>query len=308
MRIKALRRQPVDVVRATEMARPDRGRKVGPMVWKTITTQLSNPHRADVMLSVAGRLAERFEAHLIGLDATPSFIFAAPTVVTPADAEAIAEAERERSAEIKAKFDASAVSRAFVAEWRELKLENADLPGAVLNHARASDLIVVSQADPDWELSGMFDFPERIVMEGGRPVLVVPYAGAYGEIGKRITIAWSGKREGARAAFDALPLLKTAEEVTLLCVVGSGADAESGDLPGAEIAAALARHGVKVTAQKSIAEDIGVADDILSRLADSGADLLVMGAYGYSRLRQMVFGGVTHHILKHMTVPTLMSH
>lgn len=282
-------------------------RKVGPMAWKTITTQLSNPRRAKSLLSVAGRLAERFEAHLIGLDATPTFTFAAP-MVTPLDIEAITVAERERSAELREIFTASVPNRPFVAEWRELQLVNSDLPTAVLEHARASDLIVVSQSDPDWELSGLFDFPERIVMEGGRPVLIVPYAGAYGEIGKNITIAWSGKREGARAVFDAMPLLKTAASVTLLCVVGSAAEGEPGELPGTEIAAALARHGVKVTVQKSVAEEIGVADDILSRLADNGSDLLVMGAYGYSRLREMVFGGVTRHIFRHMTVPTLMSH
>jgi len=277
------------------------------MAWKTITTQLSNPRRAKSLLSVAGRLAERFEAHLIGLDATPTFTFAAP-MVTPLDIEAITVAERERSAELREIFTASVPNRPFVAEWRELQLVNSDLPTAVLEHARASDLIVVSQSDPDWELSGLFDFPERIVMEGGRPVLIVPYAGAYGEIGKNITIAWSGKREGARAVFDAMPLLKTAASVTLLCVVGSAAEGEPGELPGTEIAAALARHGVKVTVQKSVAEEIGVADDILSRLADNGSDLLVMGAYGYSRLREMVFGGVTRHIFRHMTVPTLMSH
>jgi len=276
------------------------------MTWKTITTQLSNPARAEVLLSVAGRLAERFEGHLIGLDATPAFAFASP-IVMPADVDAIVAADEARTAQVRAIFETVAANRAFVPDWRELKLTNTDLPGAVLDHARASDIIVVSQSDPGWELSGMFDFPERLVMESGRPVLVVPYAGAYGEVGKRVTIAWSGKRESARAVFDALPLLKTAEAVTLLCV-SSGGDGGQGELPGTEIAAALARHGIKLTVQKSIAEDIGVADDVLSRLADSGADLLVMGAYGYSRLREMVFGGVTHHILKHMTVPTLMSH
>ncbi len=276
------------------------------MTWKTIVTQLSNPQRADVLLSIAGRLAERFQGHLIGLDATPAFTFASP-IVTPSDVDEIIAADEARTAEARAIFETTSANRAFVAEWRELKLNNVDLPGAVLEHARASDLIVASQADPGWELSGMFDFPERLVMESGRPVLVVPYAGSYGEIGKRITIAWSGKRESARAVFDALPLLKTAESVTLLCVTSVG-DGGQGELPGTEIAAALARHGVKLTVQKSVVEDIAVADDVLSRIADSGTDLLVMGAYGYSRLREMVFGGVTHHILKHMTAPTLMSH
>ncbi|MBN9260607.1 MAG: universal stress protein [Hyphomicrobium sp.] len=277
------------------------------MAWKTITTQISNPGRAKVLLSVAGRLAERFNTHLIGIDATPTFSFAAP-MMAPADVEAIIAAEGQRVRDLKEMFETAVANRPFVSEWRELRIEDGDLPSAVLEHARASDLIVASQTDPDWELSGLFDFPERLMMEGGRPVLLVPYAGTYGEIGKRVTVAWSGKREGARAVFDALPLLKGAEVVTLLCVVGGGAEPEPGELPGTQIAAALSRHGVKVTVQKSVAEEIGVADDILSRLADNGSDLLVMGAYGYSRLREMVFGGVTRHILRHMTVPTLMSH
>lgn len=179
---------------------------------------------------------------------------------------------------------------------------------AVIEHGRAADLIVASQSDPDWEMSGLFDAPERLALESGRPVLIVPYAGRFGEIGKRVMVAWSGKREGARAVFDALPLLKSADKVALLCVVGGDADGESGQLPGAEIAASLARHGVKVTVRKTMADEIGVADEILARLADEGSDLLVMGAYGHSRLREMVFGGVTRHILRHMTVPTLMSH
>jgi nucleotide-binding universal stress UspA family protein len=277
------------------------------MSWKTITTQLSNPRRADVLMSVAGRLAERFEAHLIGLDATPTFTLAAP-MMSAAEADAIAAAERQRVREIQAKFEAMSANRAFVGEWREVRVHDADLPSAVLDHARASDLIIASQSDPDWDVSGLFDFPERLVLESGRPVLLVPYAGTFSDIGKRVTVAWSGKREGARAVFDALPLLKTADAVTLLCVVGSSADAAPGELPGTELAAALARHGVKVTVQKSAPDEIGVADDILSRIAEDGTDLLVMGAYGYSRLRQMVFGGVTRHILGHMTVPTLMSH
>ncbi len=277
------------------------------MAWKTITTQISNPGRAKVLLCVAGRLAERFDANLIGLDASPTFIFAAP-MMTPADVEAIEAAEGQRIRDLKVMFESAVANRPIVGEWRELRIEEGDLPSAVLEHARASDLMVVSQADPDWELSGLFDFPERLVMESGRPILMVPYAGTYGEIGRRVTVAWSGKREGARAVFDALPLLKNAEAVTLLCVVGSGAAGEPGELPGTQIAAALSRHGVKVTVQKSVAEEIGVADDILSRLADNGSDLLVMGAYGYSRLREMVFGGVTRQILRHMTVPTLMSH
>jgi nucleotide-binding universal stress UspA family protein len=280
------------------------------MDWKTILVQLSNPRRTDVLASVAGRLAERSNAHLIGFNVANALAHmpAMPALVGPEDFAAFEAIDDETAARLKAAFDEVTHNRAFVAEWRNVKIVGMEPVTAVIEHGRAADLIVASQSDPDWEMSGLFDAPERLALESGRPVLVVPYAGRFGEIGKRIMVAWSGKREGARAVFDALPLLKSADKVTLLCVVGSDADGESGQLPGVEIAASLARHGVKVTVRKTLADEVGVADEILARLADEGSDLLVMGAYGHSRLREMVFGGVTRHILRHMTVPTLMSH
>jgi nucleotide-binding universal stress UspA family protein len=280
------------------------------MDWKTILVQLSNPRRTDVLASVAGRLAERSNAHLIGLNVANALAHmpAMPALVGPEDFAAFEAIDDETAARLKAAFDEVTQNRAFVAEWRNVRIVGMEPVAAVIEHGRAADLIVASQSDPDWEMSGLFDAPERLALESGRPVLIVPYAGRFGEIGKRVMVAWSGKREGARAVFDALPLLKSADKVTLLCVVGRDSDGESGQLPGAEIAASLARHGVKVTVRKTMADEIGVADEILARLADEGSDLLVMGAYGHSRLREMVFGGVTRHILRHMTVPTLMSH
>ena len=280
------------------------------MDWNTILVQLSNPRRTDVLASVAGRLAERSNAHLIGLNVANALAHmpAMPALVGPEDFAAFEAIDDETAARLKAAFDEVTQNRAFVAEWRNVRIVGMEPVAAVIEHGRAADLIVASQSDPDWEMSGLFDAPERLALESGRPVLIVPYAGRFGEIGKRIMVAWSGKREGARAVFDALPLLKSADKVALLCVVGGDADGESGQLPGAEIAASLARHGVKVTVRKTMADEIGVADEILARLADEGSDLLVMGAYGHSRLREMVFGGVTRHILRHMTVPTLMSH
>ena len=280
------------------------------MDWRTILVQLSNPRRTDVLASVAGRLAERSNAHLIGLNVANALAHmpAMPALVGPEDFAAFEAIDDETAARLKAAFDQVTQNRAFVAEWRNVRIVGMEPVAAVIEHGRAADLIVASQSDPDWEMSGLFDAPERLALESGRPVLIVPYAGRFGEIGKRVMVAWSGKREGARAVFDALPLLKSADKVALLCVVGGDADGESGQLPGAEIAASLARHGVKVTVRKTMADEIGVADEILARLADEGSDLLVMGAYGHSRLREMVFGGVTRHILRHMTVPTLMSH
>jgi nucleotide-binding universal stress UspA family protein len=156
-------------------------------------------------------------------------------------------------------------------------------------------------------LSPLLDFPERLALESGRPVLVIPYAGRYPKIGHNVVIAWKAGRESARAVFDALPLLTGAAHVHILEIKEHGSKKPS-LAPDTSIAAALARHGIKPTIRTSVASDISVGDEILSRLADLDADLLVMGAYGHSRMRELVFGGTTRHIAQHMTVPTLFSH
>lgn len=154
----------------------------------------------------------------------------------------------------------------------------------------------------------MLDVPERIIIESGRPVLMIPNAGRYPKIGERINVAWNSRREASRAVFDALPLLTAAQRVRIVWVNPQGEKEIAGDLPGAEIAATLARHGVKCEVAPTTSSDIGVGDVILSGLSDDSADLLVMGAWGHSRMRELVFGGATRHILEHMTVPVLMSH
>jgi nucleotide-binding universal stress UspA family protein len=215
--------------------------------------------------------------------------------------------ERKDTEEIAATFARMTAGQPFVAEWRALKVPHVDLASVVMDHGRAADLIIAGQTDPDWDLSPILDFPERLALESGRPVLVIPYAGRYPRIGSNAVIAWKPSREAARAVFDALPLLETADKVQILEVRAKG-DEPSGLAPDTSIAAALARHGIKPSIRSSIAADISVGDEILSRLADMGADLLVMGAYGHARMRELVFGGVTRHIARHMTVPTLFSH
>jgi nucleotide-binding universal stress UspA family protein len=120
-----------------------------------------------------------------------------------------------------------------------------------------------------------------------------------------VLVAWNGSREAARAAHDALPLLQQADQVHVLAI-NPGADA--GDIPTAEISQHLARHNVRVEASQLVAKDLDVGDVLLSRAADLGSDLIVMGAYGHTRLRETILGGATKHLLAHMTVPVLMSH
>ena len=146
------------------------------------------------------------------------------------------------------------------------------------------------------------------MLSAGRPALVVPDIGAGKTLGRRVMIAWDTGREAARAVNDALPILQQAEAVTVLSVNPRPGIDLHGEEPGADIALHLTRHGVKVEVQRTQVEEINIGDTILSRLADLGSDLLVMGAYGHSRLREVVLGGVTRTLLESMTVPVLMSH
>jgi nucleotide-binding universal stress UspA family protein len=145
-----------------------------------------------------------------------------------------------------------------------------------------------------------------LVLSVGRPVLFVPYAGRFPATGKRVLVAWNASREAARAVSDALPLLARAESFEVVAFEPRPGD--HGEVPGADIALYLARHGVKATAARQSAPEIDIGAQILSRAADTGADLIVMGGYGHSRLRELVLGGVTRSMLEAMTVPVLMSH
>jgi len=278
------------------------------MSYKTILVHLNDNRRAAGVLGPAIHLARRTNAHLIGMHVYASM--PAPPIAMAYGAQvlgSVVAAERQDAEHIAATFAEATANQPFVAEWRSLKVPHVDLAGVVMEQGRTADLIVAGQTDPDWDLSPLMDFPERLALESGRPVLVVPYAGRFGEIGRNVVIAWKASRESARAAFDALPILETAEKVHILEVKERG-DKSDALAPDTSIAASLARHGIKPSVQTSVAADISVGDDILSRLSDLDADLLVMGAYGHSRMREMVFGGVTRHIARHMTVPTLFSH
>jgi nucleotide-binding universal stress UspA family protein len=167
---------------------------------------------------------------------------------------------------------------------------------------------VLGQADPDDPAGSRNDLPEAVALATGRPVLVVPRIGALSRVGKTVMLCWNASRESARAAADALPVLRAADQVIVLVVDPEVSAEGHGPEPGADVAAWLARHGVNVTVQRDVAADTQVGEAILSRAADHDVDLIVMGLYGHSRLREMVLGGVSRTLLSSMTVPVLVSH
>ena len=280
------------------------------MGYKTILVHLNDRRRAEHLLRPAIALAARWNAHLIGMHVYPSIpqLSAFGTRISAEIVGSIVGAARQESEQIKAVFDRMTANQPFVAEWVAIKAMGADIAELVMERGRAADLIITSQADGDWELTPILDFPERLAIESGRPVLVVPNAGTFESIGRSVMVAWSGSRESARAAFDALPLLTGAESVRVLGVAESSPNGGEARMPDTAITASLARHGVRVTAMQSAPGNHSVCDEILARLADVDGDLLVMGAYGHSRFSELIFGGVTRHMARHMTVPTLFSH
>lgn len=283
------------------------------MSYKTIIANVQDPDHAPQVIDYATELAVAQEAHLVGLFVVPAFQPVGMYGPAPvALATEIIDAQRKHYTEIaeqlEEKFTAAAKAAGIIFEWRTASAENTTLAAAVVQHARGADLAIVGQPDPDSEWQIFSDVAEELLMDSGRPVLVVPYAGKFSAACKTVMLAWNGSREAARAAFDALPLLQAADQVKILSVNPERMPSKSGFTPGDDLAANLSRHNVKTEAALSINPTISIGDELLSRAADAGSDLLVMGGYGHSRMIETLFGGATHYILRHMTLPVLMSH
>ncbi len=266
----------------------------------SIKTILFHAQEKDNALPVACKVARDFSAHLIGLHViAPPQIPSYAGVSIPPEIFQQLEREAEQKAEkIRERFEKAAKGEDILYEWR---LEHGYVPDQVALQARYADLTVVSQDDPDTDAD--IDVAGEIVMTVRRPLLIVPYVGDFRNMGQRIMIAWDGSAEASRSVHDAMPFLERAEQVIVFSVNPPESDHE----PGADICTHLARHGVNAEARHTIARDISVGDAILDAISDMSIDMLVMGAYGHSRIRELVFGGATRHLLEHMTVPVMMS-
>ncbi len=277
------------------------------MAFKDLLVHVNSSKHCGQRLEVAIHLARTFDAHLAGLYTAPELYL--PPYVEGQIAPALLELQRTRLAEArhaaKADFEERMRRAGIAAEWREVEGWSAKMAAL---HARYADLMVIGQNDPDEPLDADVDLPERVVLESARPVLMVPYAGTFPTLGQRVLVAWNASPQATRAVNDALPLLARAGKVSIMAVNPEGGGKGHGEVPGADIALHLARHGVKAEANHVYADDIAVGDMILSRAADLGADLIVMGAYGHARLREIVLGGATRSLLEHMTAPVFMSH
>ncbi|MEX3009250.1 universal stress protein [Hoeflea sp. TYP-13] len=278
------------------------------MSYKTILVILRSLEDCEHVLETAIHLTSRFGSHLIGLhaEAAVKVSYAAPIEIPDASVFNVDQGEiDERMDSLGAAFKARCEREGVSWEWRPIRSLSGDNALSALSSARCADLVVARQHEEEKEED--FADLEALVLESGRPIMFVPYVARKAVAVKSAIVAWNGSRESARAVYDALPLLTTAESVEILSVDPEENAEQSKALAGAEIAATLTRHGVNVSTKTEISDGLPAAAIIQNRLADTGADLLVMGAYSKSRLREYLFGGVTRTMLKSMPNLTLMS-
>jgi nucleotide-binding universal stress UspA family protein len=277
------------------------------MTYKTIVVHCDADKKVSNRLAVAAELADRFGSTLVAVHPRPPFevpafdvgINTAPLI------EAYEKSAYANQVEARTAFDTAVKGRHVPAEWRVIDSFADD---ALAINARYADLLVVGQADDDEIGPTQADLPETIAIATGRPVLVVPHIGAPRKPGKVVMLCWNASRESALAASEALPFLKAAERVIVLIIDPHKSSQSHGAEPGADVATWLARHGVKVTVQREPAGDTEIGNVILSRAADYDVDLIVMGVYGHSRMRELILGGASRTLLSSMTVPVLMAH
>ena len=263
----------------------------------------ANDPASDFAISVA----DAFEAHVLGV----AFVYdpvIPGSVMGGIPPEFIESQRRESENKVQqaiARFEQVAKRVGVAYETRTL---NASIAGAAdrLGHlARRFDLAIVGQ--PERERAAAAEVvDEGVLFDSGRPVIFVPYIQKSGLKLDRVMLCWDGSRAATRAINDAMPFLEKAKQVELVIV--SSKAGKANELTGADMGQHLARHGLKVEVKRITSPDIDVTSTILSYAADSSADMIVMGGYGHSRLREFILGGVTRGLLETMTVPTLMSH
>jgi nucleotide-binding universal stress UspA family protein len=256
----------------------------------------------DSRLHLAIQLARRFDAYLTAVMVLPPIDVLAFADSGPAAVEVATHLAKlnEEAALAEQRFRGTLRREDLRGEWRT---ETGSAAVSLTRFAQAADLVVLRQRDPNRPVEVVA--PEDVILACGRPVLLVPYAGRFDHVGETVLVGWNASREATHAVHEGLQVMAASTSVTLMSV-GRRREGDQEDHAG--VTAHLARHGLRAKGEVVGASDADVATIMNSRAAALGADLIVMGAYGHSRLRETVLGGATHAMLKHMAIPTLMAH
>ncbi len=273
---------------------------------KDLVVNLTGGHPQDFAADYAVSVAKDFGAHVGGV----GFIYEPiiPGTVLGGVPTDLIDLQREENAKAAkaavARFEAATGAAGVDAETRILDASVAGAADLFARIARRYDLAVVGQAHPDGGASEEL-LIEGALFESGRPVIVVPYVQKAPLALNRVLVCWDGSRPSTRAVADAVPFLERSKAIEIVVVTG---ERKSDALRGTNMSRHLARHGINVEIKHVNPGSVGVQAAIRDYAAESGADFMVMGGYGHSRLREFILGGVTRSILKSMTIPVLMSH
>ncbi len=272
------------------------------MPLKTILAYLPSIETAKPVLQVAVDLAEQHGGHLIGLHVVPQILHQrVPRYPVPSEMYTRLEDQLRDDAETIEQHFSKAAETLGNSEWQLQWAGDEEVVAHVVREAASADLVVTSQ-EIDYPFDGVPDSASRLVLNGSRPVLMVPREHSFQTIGESVAVGWKRGREAGRAIFDALPILQKAKSVYLVSVDERG----DGEGAPAHLRAALARHGID--ARDVVSKTPGAGEALLEQVGALGCDLLVMGCYGRPRLAELIFGGATRYVLRHMPVPVLMSH
>jgi nucleotide-binding universal stress UspA family protein len=279
------------------------------MSYKTLLVSLNEIERLDAVLSITAALAGTQKSHVVGL-----YVIPAPAVypavgpyVVPEVFDGLTRYFEEQSRGARRKFEAAMKARELSCQWLEVKALTSAISDTVSGMGRAADLVILSETNRDGRNGVELDFVENIILGVGRPVLILPRSASAEFDASAVVCGYNGSKEAARAVYDALPILKQAKRVRLLWV-DPARELEPGALPGADMAESLRRHDVVVFAESLPSHGLNPAEAIMAQAREQGAGLVVMGAYGHSRIREFVLGGATRHALATMTMPLLVSH
>ncbi len=260
-------------------------------------------HRVNAAIDMAKKNNARLSALFIVPDYfVPSYVEAqiSADVITQINDQAIERARETMSVIKKQITDTGLAVDAFI--------EDGNLIGILSDYSFYSDLLILGQSQSDDADNLSESLADHLVIEGGAPCLVIPYVGTPQTLGKRVMVAWNESRESARALKDALPILTQADKVTVLFIKQKSHNEEHTAIQKKVMLAYLADHDIDAEISICIDNHLDAGDTMIAEAIDNDNDLIVMGAYGHSRLREMVLGGATRHLLKQMTVPVFISH
>ena len=273
---------------------------------KTILACLTTEEHAGDVMSAAVPLARRTGAHLIGLHTVEALAVYPGVIVHIPDTvyTQFSASQTEVAEAIERVFDHWVHAEDFASEWRAVNAESMTAADRMVDAARTSDIVIMAQADKITDRADQYHAQEHVIRHSGRPVLHVPAGYTGNGVGKAVVVGWSPTREAARAVHDALPLMQEGAKAWIVAVTEGG----SMDYDGAtELARALDRHGIEAEVVQRSADRQDIVQVLQREAMERGADMIVTGAFGHSRLYDFVIGAVTLDLMKQAKVPVLFS-